>query len=101
MGHVCVTSAALTGAFLVSAALACPLDAIEAQLSRADEHLFWTEFWTEMDESEANRERAYAIDDLRRASALTSAETCGDDAVSRQTSRIVNGRLAACLRQQE
>jgi hypothetical protein len=101
MARFCVTSAAILGVLLAGTARACPLDAIEAQLSHADEHLFWMEFWTETDDGEAKRELAYAIDDLRRAEALTWAETCGDDAVSRATSRIVHARLTACVRQRE
>lgn len=99
MTRMGVTSATLAGAFLASAALACPLDAIEAHLARADEHLFWTDFWTDTDDGEAGRELEYAIDDLRHANALGSVDTCGDSLISQRTIQIARRRLAVCLHQ--
>ena len=92
------TSVFLAASIVAQAASACPADAIDSRLAAADEHLFWTEFWADLDAGEADRELGYAIDDLRRAEALTVVESCNDDTVSRMTSRIVRQRLAACLR---
>lgn len=84
-------------AFALAALGACPLREMEDRLARADEHLFWTEFWTELDEGEAGRELAYAIDELQRAQALTAREGCGQDALTRTTVRLIHERLSACL----
>lgn len=99
MTWVCVPSGLAVGLLLAGAALACPLDTIEDRLTQADEHLFWVEFWTEMDDGEAQRELGYAADDLRRAAALLRTDPCRDDAKAQDWQRIVRQRLAACTRQ--
>ena len=63
---------------LLSAAtsFACDTQDFQERLAAVDEHLFWFEFWQELDEREADSELGYAIHDL---SLIESGKTACPD----------------------
>ncbi len=59
-------------------ALACPSDAVERLLGRAEEARFWSDFWEDIDRRESRAELVRAAWLFRRAERLLVGDYCLD-----------------------
>jgi hypothetical protein len=86
--------------FLLTVSLTppCPMEAIEAKLASADEHLYWHELWRDiLYDGAAEMELDYAIADMSDALVLLAGSSCMTDPLAANLNRIGQSRLKTYL----
>lgn len=77
-------------------ASACPLDEMRHKLERADEHVFWFDFWLDLDAREAQAELGYARADYAAVAERLQERDCRDTPAAVPLTKIAQKSLATC-----
>ena len=96
--RLAVLCSAAALAAIVSASQACPLQALSQRLERADEHVFWYDFWLDLDPREAAAELGYARADYTALLADLDDADCRYSPAAATMWRNARRSLATCLR---
>jgi hypothetical protein len=91
-------SAILLSALWAASASACPMPGLTQKLASADEHVFWSDFWQELDPAEASRELGHARSAFADLSTRLRDDDCLSHPEAKMLSRVVQHALETCSR---